>query len=182
MRSSGGWKPGGPFYSGANGPPKLQSADVSAVWCCSHAHRLACSKTFAWLRATVLHGFMRGNLTKSIIMWPEKSRFSMGSTLDVLCICSERLPSYVRHGDRRDTIQRESIKKLCMYICRYMQCIYDITHVSCKLFFSTYIYYIIHIIKIHMWPPVLPKKWLDFGGGVGGVDHINCIDMILYDK
>lgn len=33
-----------------------------------------------------------------------------------------------------------------------------------------------------MWPPVLPKKWLDFGGGVGGVDHINCIDMILYDK
>ena len=41
MRPSGDRKPGGLFYSGANGPPKLQSADVSAVWCCSHAHRLA---------------------------------------------------------------------------------------------------------------------------------------------
>lgn len=44
-------------------------------------------------------------------MWPEKSRWlSVGSTLDVLCICSERLPNYVRHGDGRDTIQHESIK------------------------------------------------------------------------
>ena len=115
MRPSGGRKPGGLFYSGANGPPKLQSADVSAVWCCSHAHRLA-SKSLETCDKSTARVKDKGNNRETfpswwkIMMWPEKSRwFLVGSRLDVL-------PKFVRHGDGRDTIQHESIKN---FVCTY---------------------------------------------------------------
>ena len=60
----------------------------------------------------------------------EKQSFSGFYTRCSLHLLREITKLCTAWGSQRHmTIQRESIKKLCMYICRYMQCIYDITHV-----------------------------------------------------